>query len=127
MNNSKKISTGLTDLEVLESAKKHGSNSIEHTKKNHFLTSLLDIVKEPMFILLFTATSVYFITGDYGDGIFMAIAIVFVIAISVFPKPCVPQIHRGVGRFPVFDSIARFESNTLSKNSNNCSPFMIKP
>ena len=78
MNNSKKISTGLTDLEVLESAKKHGTNSVEHTKKNHFLTSLVDIVKEPMFILLFTATSVYFITGDYGDGIFMAIAIVFV-------------------------------------------------
>ena len=86
MNNSKKISTGLTDLEVLESAKKHGTNSIEHTKKNHFLTSLLDIVKEPMFLLLFTATSVYFITGDYGDGIFMAIAIVFVIAISVFQE-----------------------------------------
>ena len=84
MNNSKKISTGLTDLEVLESAKKHGTNSVEHTKKNHFLTSLVDIVKEPMFLLLFTATSIYFITGDYGDGIFMAIAIVFVIAISVF-------------------------------------------
>ena len=32
-----------------------------------------------MFILLFTATSIYFITGDYGDGIFMAIAIIFVI------------------------------------------------
>ena len=86
MNNSKKISTGLTDLEVLESAKKHGTNSVEHTKKNYFLTSLVEIVKEPMFLLLFTATSVYFITGDYGDGIFMAIAIVFVIAISVFQE-----------------------------------------
>lgn len=86
MSDSKKISTGLTDLEVLESAKIHGTNSVEHTKKNHFLNSLLDIVKEPMFLLLFTATSIYFITGDYGDGIFMAIAIVFVIAISVFQE-----------------------------------------
>ncbi|MFY7987322.1 MAG: cation-translocating P-type ATPase [Flavobacterium sp.] len=86
MSDSKKISTGLTDLEVLESAKKFGTNSIEHQKKNHFLNSILDVVKEPMFLLLFTATSIYFITGDYGDGIFMAFAIVFVMAISVFQE-----------------------------------------
>lgn len=86
MSDSKKKFTGLSDLEVLESAKIHGKNSVEHAKKNHFLISLVDIVKEPMFILLFTATSIYFITGDYGDGIFMAIAIIFVIAISVFQE-----------------------------------------
>jgi magnesium-transporting ATPase (P-type) len=39
-----------------------------------------------MFLLLFTATSIYFITGDYGDGIFMAIAIFLVIAISIFQE-----------------------------------------
>ena len=86
MSDSKKINIGLTDLEVVESAKKFGTNSVEHQKKNHFLNSILDIIKEPMFLLLFTATSIYFITGDYGDGIFMAFAIVFVIAISVFQE-----------------------------------------
>ncbi|UGS22828.1 cation-translocating P-type ATPase [Flavobacterium channae] len=86
MSDSKKTSTGLTDSEVIESAKKFGTNSIEHQKKNHFLNSILDIVKEPMFLLLFTATSIYFITGDYGDGIFMTFAIVFVMAISVFQE-----------------------------------------
>lgn len=86
MNDSKKNITGLSDLEVLESAKKFGTNSVEHQKKNHFLNSILDIVKEPMFLLLLTATSIYFITGDYGDGIFMTFAIVFVMAISVFQE-----------------------------------------
>ena len=86
MSDSKKNITGLSDLEVLESAKKFGTNSVEHQKKNHFLNSILDIVKEPMFLLLLTATSIYFITGDYGDGIFMAIAIIFVVAISVFQE-----------------------------------------
>jgi P-type Ca2+ transporter type 2C len=86
MNDSNKTITGLSDLDVLESAKIHGTNSVEHQTKNNFLISLLDIVKEPMFLLLFTATSVYFITGDYGDGIFMAIAIVLVVAISVFQE-----------------------------------------
>lgn len=86
MSDSKKIITGLTNLEVLESAKKFGTNSVEHQKKNHFLNSILEIIKEPMFLLLFTATSIYFLTGDYGDGIFMAFAIVFVMAISVFQE-----------------------------------------
>lgn len=36
MSDSKKTSTGLTDLEVLESAKKFGTNSIEHQKKKTF-------------------------------------------------------------------------------------------
>jgi Ca2+-transporting ATPase len=86
MKDSSKTITGLSNLEVLESAKRNGTNSVEHAKKNHLLTSLLDIIKEPMFLLLFTATSIYFITGDYADGIFMAFAIVFVIAISVFQE-----------------------------------------
>jgi len=86
MKDSSKTITGLSNLEVLESAKRNGTNSVEHAKKNHFLTSLLDIIKEPMFLLLFTATSIYFITGDYADGIFMAFAIVFVIAISVYQE-----------------------------------------
>lgn len=86
MSDSKKNITGLTNLEVLESAKKFGTNSVEHQKKNHFLNSILEIIKEPMFLLLFTATSIYFLTGDYGDGIFMAFAIVFVMAISVFQE-----------------------------------------
>ena len=86
MNDSKKIITGLSDEEVLESIKKQGTNSVEHHKKNHFFTSILDIIQEPMFLLLATATSIYFITGEYGDGIFMAIAIVFVVAISIYQE-----------------------------------------
>ena len=36
MSDSKKNITGLSDLEVLESAKKHGTNSVEHQKKKPF-------------------------------------------------------------------------------------------
>lgn len=86
MNDSTKYSTGLSDLEVLESSKKFGTNTINHQDKNHFLNSILDIVKEPMFLLLLTATSIYFITGDYADGIFMTFAIISVVAISVFQE-----------------------------------------
>jgi Ca2+-transporting ATPase len=39
-----------------------------------------------MFLLLFVAASIYYITGDYADGIFMTIAILLVAAISLFQE-----------------------------------------
>ncbi len=77
---------GLSNDEVLQSRAKHGTNSIAHQDKNNFFTSLIEMVKEPMFLLLLTATSIYFITGDFGNGIFMAIAIVMVSTISLYQE-----------------------------------------
>ena len=39
-----------------------------------------------MFLLLFVAASIYYITDDYGDGIFMTIAILLVATISLFQE-----------------------------------------
>ena len=77
---------GLNDHEVLQSRAKNGSNSLEHQDKNHFLNSLLEMVKEPMFLLLFAVTAIYFITGKWGDGLFMTAAIVLVSAISLYQE-----------------------------------------
>ncbi|RKS02447.1 cation-translocating P-type ATPase [Flavobacterium sp. 102] len=78
--------SGLSNDEVIASRKKNGSNSLAHQHKNHFLISLLEMLKEPMFILLAAAAGIYYISGDYGDGIFMTIAILFVAAISLFQE-----------------------------------------
>ena len=86
MENSNNSLQGLSTEEVIQSRKKNGINSLEHQDKNHFLASLLEMVKEPMFLLLLTATSIYFITGDYGDGIFMAVAIILVSTISLYQE-----------------------------------------
>jgi Ca2+-transporting ATPase len=86
MTENHKLITGLSNDEVVASRKKWGFNSLEHQKKNHLLISIIEIVKEPMFLLLFVAASIYYITGDYGDGIFMTIAILLVAAISLFQE-----------------------------------------
>ena len=75
---------GLTDEEVIISRKKNGYNILTYKKENGFLEVLKSLVKEPMLILLLVATSIYFITGDFGDGIFMLSAIVLVSAISLY-------------------------------------------
>ncbi|MFZ4680781.1 MAG: cation-translocating P-type ATPase, partial [Flavobacterium sp.] len=86
MTENHKLITGLSNDEVVASRKKWGSNSLEHQQKNHLLISIIEMVKEPMFLLLFVAASIYYITGDYGDGIFMTIAILLVATISLFQE-----------------------------------------
>ena len=86
MANISKTITGLSNEEVITSRNKNGFNSLEHQEKNHFLISLLEMAKEPMFLLLVAAASVYYILGDYGDGVFMTFAIFLVAAISLFQE-----------------------------------------
>jgi Ca2+-transporting ATPase len=77
---------GLSNEEVVLSRTKFGSNAIIQQKKNIFLNSVFEMVKEPMFLLLLTATSIYFITGDFGNGIFMTVAILLVSTISLYQE-----------------------------------------
>ena len=82
---SKKL-IGLSDDEVVESRAKFGQNSIIQQQKNVFLHSVLEMIIEPMFLLLIAAASIYFIIGDYGNGIFMTAAIILVSTISLYQE-----------------------------------------
>jgi len=77
---------GLTKIEVEQSRLHNGFNSTEHQKKNNLLSSIIEMIKEPMFLLLLTATGIYFITAEYGNGIFMTIAVVLVSTISLYQE-----------------------------------------
>ena len=75
---------GLTDQQVLEARKQFGFNRLDYKKKNEFLDAMKSLAREPMVILLLVASSIYFISGDTGDGIFLASAIVLVSTISLY-------------------------------------------
>ena len=75
---------GLSDSEVLASRKKFGRNILESKNKNHFVEAIKGLVKEPMVTLLLVAATLYFFTGNTGDGIFLAAAILLVAAISLY-------------------------------------------
>ncbi|MGB4774264.1 MAG: cation-translocating P-type ATPase, partial [Daejeonella sp.] len=49
-----------------------------------FLDTVKRIAKDPMMILLLVAATIYFISGKTGDGIFLAVAIVFQTSISLY-------------------------------------------
>ncbi|QRM90815.1 HAD-IC family P-type ATPase [Lacinutrix sp. WUR7] len=75
---------GLTNEEVLAARTKYGYNKLEAKKEYPFLDAIKSLVKEPMVILLLVASSIYFISGNIGDGIFLTAATVLVAAISLY-------------------------------------------
>jgi Ca2+-transporting ATPase len=84
MNNFTKIITGLSEDEAISSRKQNGSNSIKQKSENPFFNALKSIAKEPMVVLLLVAATIYFIVGKIDDGIFLALAIILVAAISLY-------------------------------------------
>ncbi len=76
----KGLSSG--DIPVLQ--KQFGRNIFYSEPQRHFYHILFDIAKEPMFILLIVATTLYFILGETKEGIMMLAATFLVAAISVY-------------------------------------------
>ena len=75
---------GLTNEQVILARGKFGQNKLDYKKENSFLDTVKRIAKDPMMILLLVAATIYFISGKTGDGIFLAVAIVFQTSISLY-------------------------------------------
>ena len=75
---------GLTNEQVIRSRSQYGNNTLNQKKENRFSDAIKSLAKEPMVVLLLVAATIYFITGNKGDGIFLASAIVLVSVISLY-------------------------------------------
>ena len=75
---------GLTQEEVLISRKDYGRNELYFKKEYPLLNVIKSLAKEPMVILLLVTSSLYFAVGETGDGLFLAVAILLVSAISLY-------------------------------------------
>lgn len=76
---------GLTEDQVKQARTQFGRNEVLK-KESSFISRLLDLLKEPMLVLLLLAAFLYFISGEYGDAIFMLSAIVLVSGISFYQE-----------------------------------------
>src|SRR4051812_15982515 len=77
---------GLSNQEVLDSRRQHGSNLMRLKEDRNFLHTAKDVVLEPMFILLLAACTVYFLTKQYQEGVIMLVSIFIVAGISFFQE-----------------------------------------
>lgn len=78
--------SGLSEEEVRQKEEQFGKNVLHINETRRFFSILLDIVKEPMFLLLSFACILYFILGEPAEGFMMIAAIAFVSAISVYQE-----------------------------------------
>lgn len=76
--------SGLSDEELKKSRLKFGYNKSTQLKKNTWYIILLDILKEPMLLLLIVVTIIYSIVGNYAEAFFMLGAIIAVSGISFY-------------------------------------------
>jgi Ca2+-transporting ATPase len=85
MTEQKKIATpqGLTTAQAKELGEQFGKNELTPEKKESFFHKGLDVLSEPMFLLLIIAAIVYFVLGEPRDG---SIMLVFVLGIILTSK-----------------------------------------
>ena len=75
---------GLSEQEALERLKKDGPNELSTANPRNFFTISLDVIKEPMFILLVLCCILYIILGDLEQALILSVFVIVIIGITLF-------------------------------------------
>lgn len=84
--NPEQTVTGLPQTEVEKKLSGEGYNEIASGIKNKFLFLILNVLKEPMLLLLIVAGIIYFILGSMEDALMLVSFIVVVIGITIYQE-----------------------------------------
>lgn len=77
---------GLSPEEVLERQRTFGKNEIPRSPKPQWFIVLTEVFSEPIFLILLFTSALYFLLGEWQEGIIMVVAILFVSGISLFQE-----------------------------------------
>lgn len=77
---------GLNTEEVHDKQMLYGSNILPEAKPKKLYLILLDIIKEPMFLMLLVAGTIYLSLGDRAEALFLLTFVFMVIAITLFQQ-----------------------------------------
>lgn len=77
---------GLTEQEALEYLAEDGYNELPSTKKRTFLHILLEVVREPMFLMLIACGLLYLFLGDRAEAIMLMGFVVVIIGITFYQE-----------------------------------------
>ncbi len=75
--------TGLSEIEAKSRLAKFGENLLDSAKPRSFLATVLNTIREPMFLLLLSCSALYLLLGDFGEAALLSSAIVIVITITI--------------------------------------------
>lgn len=78
--------TGLSTEELSNNYQQYGKNEINIKSTHRWYHSILEIIKEPVFLLLIITALVYFFLGEPLDGLIMMVAVTLVIGIELYQQ-----------------------------------------
>lgn len=78
------MTQGITSVEASEKLKLHGFNELPSSKPKNIWRITLEVMKEPMFLLLISCGVLYITLGDYREGIIMLSTILLIIGITFY-------------------------------------------
>jgi P-type Ca2+ transporter type 2C len=77
---------GLTDQQALEHLAEDGYNELPSARKRTFLHILLEVVREPMFLMLIACGLLYLFLGDRAEAMMLMGFVIVIIAITFFQE-----------------------------------------
>lgn len=80
------ITQGLTSTEARNLQAQYGRNELTPAKKESFLHKIVEVLSEPMFLLLIIAAIIYFVLGEPRDGAIMLVFVLGIISIDVIQE-----------------------------------------
>ncbi len=78
--------SGLDDQEARSRLSSDGPNELPASKPRGLLAISLEVVREPMFLLLVAAAALYFLMGELRDSLVLLASVLIVIAITVIQE-----------------------------------------
>ncbi len=77
---------GLSEREAADRLQEEGYNELPASRKRSGSRIVLDVIREPMFILLVAAGSIYFVLGDVQEGLILLSFVLVIIGITVYQE-----------------------------------------
>ena len=78
--------SGLTGDEVKDKIQREGYNELPASSKRGLLRIIIEVIHEPMFLLLVAGGILYFILGDVTEGLMLMSFVILIIGITVYQE-----------------------------------------
>ncbi len=80
------IPQGLTNAEAAERLVRDGPNVLDTEQRRTFFTLVMEVIREPMFLLLITAGGIYLLMGDAQEALILLGFVVIIMTITVMQE-----------------------------------------
>src|ERR1044071_3485114 len=82
----REMSTGLSSAEVQARLEEEGYNELPSSGQRRTLDIAIEVVREPMFLLLIASAAVYLALGNLREALVLAVSVLVIIGITIFQE-----------------------------------------